>query len=167
MEASVARVHKWKWEGQRWQGGQVEHNYITYINDSSILSACCVTNTASPSPRLCHLVVTTTSKILIISLVNSTKDNDVHWVPIMGHTLGWVLYVPHLIDSLWQLYDIQAFFLLPLYKWENIDLEHLSNFLEVPPLCWIRATTGLWLSTPHGSPRSCLLALQDSLVVWL
>lgn len=57
----------------------------------------------------------------IISLVNSTKDNDVHWVPIMGHTLGWVLYVPHLIDSLWQLYDIQAFFLLPLYKWENIE----------------------------------------------
>lgn len=67
-----------KMRGSEMTGGQVEHNYITYINDSSILSACCVTNTASSSPRLCHLVVTTTSKILIISLVNSTKDNDVH-----------------------------------------------------------------------------------------
>lgn len=61
----MALVPQVKMRGSEMMGGQVEHNYITYINDSSILSACCVANTVSPSPGLCHLVVTTTSKILL------------------------------------------------------------------------------------------------------
>lgn len=46
------------------------NSYITYVNDYSILSTCCVANIISPLPRLCHLVVITTSKMTSISLVN-------------------------------------------------------------------------------------------------